>query len=163
MTKALAKLGVVPNKTFKLEFPNIKEKYYSHFIRGYFDGDGSFPSGRHGAGFSLVGRQGFLEKVRDILIENCKLNKVGVYKRVNIYTLNYGGQIQMKRITDYLYKDATIFLQRKYDKVKNNKGLPRLHYGEYNSTSKLKNEQVWVHSSTSNINESLPGFRIKLN
>lgn len=34
---SLTKLGVVKNKSLILEFPNIPETLYSHFIRGYFD------------------------------------------------------------------------------------------------------------------------------
>ena len=38
----LEKWGVVENKTFKLKFPNfLDEKLIPHFVRGYFDGDGS--------------------------------------------------------------------------------------------------------------------------
>ena len=33
--------GCLENKTFKLDFPNIDENLVRHFIRGYFDGDGS--------------------------------------------------------------------------------------------------------------------------
>ena len=34
--------GVVPNKSLVLEFPkNIPDKLISHFVRGYFDGDGN--------------------------------------------------------------------------------------------------------------------------
>ena len=36
----LIKLGVTPNKTFTLKYPNIDEKLEKHFLRGYFDGDG---------------------------------------------------------------------------------------------------------------------------
>lgn len=31
------------------------------------------------------------------------------------YTLSSGGNIQVQRIMDWLYKDATIFLKRKHD------------------------------------------------
>lgn len=34
--------GCVPNKTFNVNFPNIKEKFIWDFIKGLFDGDGSY-------------------------------------------------------------------------------------------------------------------------
>lgn len=37
----LIHLGVVPKKTFKLTKLNIPEKYFSDFVRGFFDGDGT--------------------------------------------------------------------------------------------------------------------------
>ena len=40
-TAYLINLGVTSNKTNVLGFPEIDEKYYSYFIAGLFDGDGS--------------------------------------------------------------------------------------------------------------------------
>ena len=37
----IEKLGVVERKTLTLTFPNLREDLIPHFIRGYFDGDGS--------------------------------------------------------------------------------------------------------------------------
>lgn len=36
----LVKLGLYPNKSLTIKFPLIPKKYLSHFVRGYFDGDG---------------------------------------------------------------------------------------------------------------------------
>ncbi len=36
----LLKLGMTPNKSKTIKLPEIPEKYFRHFIRGYFDGDG---------------------------------------------------------------------------------------------------------------------------
>lgn len=38
----LAKLGVKNKKSLTLKMPKIPNKVFYHFIRGYFDGDGSF-------------------------------------------------------------------------------------------------------------------------
>ncbi|PAV29428.1 hypothetical protein CIL05_11210 [Virgibacillus profundi] len=32
--------GIIPNKSSSAKFPNVPEEYMSHFVRGYFDGDG---------------------------------------------------------------------------------------------------------------------------
>ena len=37
----LLKLGLTPNKSKIIKLPNISDKYFSHFLRGYFDGDGN--------------------------------------------------------------------------------------------------------------------------
>jgi hypothetical protein len=39
--KNLINLGITNDKSNKLNFPNIDEVYYSYFIAGLFDGDGS--------------------------------------------------------------------------------------------------------------------------
>ena len=45
MCEKLISLGVLENKSLLLEFPYwMEEELYPHFIRGYFDGDGSFCS-----------------------------------------------------------------------------------------------------------------------
>lgn len=41
MCKDLQKLGFNPRKTKSLAIPKVPRKYFSHFIRGYFDGDGN--------------------------------------------------------------------------------------------------------------------------
>ncbi len=37
----LDKLGLSPNKTKRIELPNIPSEYFGDFVRGYFDGDGN--------------------------------------------------------------------------------------------------------------------------
>lgn len=37
----LTKLGFAPRKTKNLVVPNVPKKYFPHFVRGYFDGDGN--------------------------------------------------------------------------------------------------------------------------
>jgi len=37
----LLKLGLTPNKSKTINMPHVPKKYLSHFVRGYFDGDGN--------------------------------------------------------------------------------------------------------------------------
>ena len=47
LSSALSKLGGTPRKSLTLEFPKFIPKHLmSHFIRGYFDGDGSVWNGK---------------------------------------------------------------------------------------------------------------------
>ena len=41
LCEALINLGCTSRKTFTLEFPKLPDELINHFIRGYFDGDGS--------------------------------------------------------------------------------------------------------------------------
>jgi intein-encoded DNA endonuclease-like protein len=45
MCEDLNKLGYRENKTKSLFLPQVPKKYFSHFVRGYFDGDGNVWSG----------------------------------------------------------------------------------------------------------------------
>ena len=57
-----------------------------------------------------------------ISIESPKLTKDELEKRAkerenNNFTLHYGGNQQVPKLLDSIYKDATIFLQRKYNLI----------------------------------------------
>lgn len=41
----LGKIGLVPNKTSRMRLPDISNKYFGDFVRGYFDGDGNVWTG----------------------------------------------------------------------------------------------------------------------
>jgi hypothetical protein len=125
----LHNLGCVKAKTFLIEFPNFLEnKYISHFIRGYFDGDGCITYSKpkkitHNKSMqiSFVGTYSFLMSLQEIFIKELNYSYVKFTKRYknkndNIYTLAYGGNIKISKFKTWLYKDAHIFLDRKYDK-----------------------------------------------
>jgi intein-encoded DNA endonuclease-like protein len=124
MSRRLTELGCMPNKTFKLTFPDwLQPELYRHFIRGYFDGDGCISitpvkdkPKQYNHVFNVVGTKHVINRIQDILIKELYLGKVKIHKPKNIYYLTYSGRINCLKIKNYLYKDATIFLQRKYDK-----------------------------------------------
>jgi hypothetical protein len=120
----LNELGVVPNKTFLTTFPEwLDEKLYSHFIRGYFDGDGCIHIRKKDnmLCFSFTGTELLLTKIMNILIENCNLNTAKFNTRFperNNCTRSfaYGGNGNARKFYDFIYKDAIMFLKRKKDK-----------------------------------------------
>src|ERR1700722_8446916 len=63
--------GIVPNKTFITKFPNIAEELIPHFIRGYFDGDGSLYEGKDSKTTSrewcIIGSTNFCKSIQKIL------------------------------------------------------------------------------------------------
>lgn len=111
----LAKWGCTQAKTFTITFPeNLPKELYSHFIRGYFDGDGYAAKNR----FEIVGTEKFLLKIQEILIKELEIGKTKLHTRHkerdnNIRTLIYGGSNIMKKLHDYLYTDASYYLERK--------------------------------------------------
>lgn len=118
---ALAQLGMVQNKSLILQFPtDLLEEYYSDFIRGYFDGDGClYIRGRSVCKITFIGTLQMMTKIQNILSEKCDLNKTKIYHCDNVYTFDYGGIYQIKRIFDYLYNEPQMFLDRKYFKFLN--------------------------------------------
>ena len=111
ITSDLIKVGCIPNKTTHSFMPKIPQNLIKHFIRGYFDGDGSISRN-----FSITSEGNILHQMQNILMKECDLNKTKIPFRKNSYTLSYGGRQQLTRIYHYLYDDSTVYLQRKYDK-----------------------------------------------
>lgn len=120
----LAELGCVQNKTLILKFPDIPENLYSHFIRGYFDGDGCISIGNRknrkckSYQLTIVGLESFLLKIQDILVSNIGISMLPLKERrknSSIKTLQYSGRRNLIKILDYLYNNANTFLKRKHD------------------------------------------------
>lgn len=120
----LINLGCIPNKSLILKFPTkeqVPENLIHHFMRGYFDGDGCLSTTHNQKSFSVIGTFEFLNKYEEYLLQGINKNKPN--KRLhdprhneNTYSIKYVGNIQCKKIFDFLYKDATVYLNRKYDK-----------------------------------------------
>ena len=105
----LKNLGMTRNKTFTLKFPNIQKEYIRHFIRGYFDGDGYIGPRQCTL---IISSTDFLETFLALFLE--KFNKHLYFHEIkNSYRVNLNrNDID---IVNYIYKDANIYLGRKYD------------------------------------------------
>lgn len=122
LVKDLINKGVVPNKTSVIAFPTIQNDLVRHFIRGYFDGDGTVCERKHKKGPSdlacsfVCGNQTFLESIRKILFEN-NINSYIVQTNGNKVYLSLAGLQNPDNFLKYIYKDATIYLDRKFEKM----------------------------------------------
>lgn len=120
ISQRLIELGCGKAKTHNLVFPTgiqVPKYLQRHFIRGYFDGDGSI-SGNKQKQFSITGNEKFLESIQKILINDLYFSKTKLDKRWkdskdNIKSLRYCGINQCIKFRDWLYKDATLYLERK--------------------------------------------------
>ena len=120
MIESLISLGVKPNKTGSELIPNIREDLKKHFLRGFFDGDGTayhYPSrvldnGQYkspGYGFGFISSKTMLEDIQGLVGVPEK-----IYKKVGCYNFHYGKK-KGKILYDYMYSEATIWLPRKRD------------------------------------------------
>jgi intein-encoded DNA endonuclease-like protein len=114
MCEDLAKLNCLPSKTGYSNLPNIPQELLRHFIRGYFDGDGSISPYI----FQITSNENILNQINNIISSalNVPLGKIRFYQRTNkAVDLRYIGKDLMPTIFHYLYDNATVFLERKYD------------------------------------------------
>lgn len=121
--KHLINKGCVQRKSLILTFPTSKiipNYLIHHFIRGYFDGDGCIHinNDKHRCSVSFVGTKDFLFKIQKILNKNIGLTmtKLNQKSGQEAFQVQWGGKNNIKKFYNYLYKDATIWLDRKYNK-----------------------------------------------
>lgn len=109
----LNELGCIPRKTFTLDFPTdaqVPEKLLIHFIRGYFDGDGWLGK----KDISITGSALFCNKLSNFLLE--KFNIITKKKIKNKVIELCFSRSDVKFFLDLLYKNSTIYLDRKYQR-----------------------------------------------
>ena len=106
--------GVTPNKSNKIRFPKVPDEYLSHFIRGYFDGDGYINYKQYTITF-VGGSRLFMTDLIHILKEK------GFQPQLQIQGKNYRVHIRGRRsiqlFSNWIYKDKSkeLYLIRKYD------------------------------------------------
>lgn len=127
-SKVLVDKGVLNKKSLILKFPTeeqVPKNLLSHFIRGYFDGDGCITTYMIKSGskfkltgvFSIVGTESFCLDCRNFISNEISLKKTKIISQANVFKLSWGGNKQIKKIYDWLYKDCEdLYLKRKKEK-----------------------------------------------
>lgn len=123
--KTLEKLGLTPNKSKTLQFPDKLGlgEFMSSFMLGYFDGDGSIRNKNGKEQFSITSNMIFLEMYDAYLKNILSLKGDHVYKKSKksdplIGRLEIGGNQQISKIYNFLYGNCSVFLERKHDIIK---------------------------------------------
>lgn len=115
----LMNLGVVPRKSMRQEIKKdlISDRLIKHFIRGYFDGNGSCSIRKNSISLDFLGSKTICLQIDEYLKLN-KINKNVLYgnKKNELYGLRINNTDNKILLYYYLYKDATIYLKRKKEK-----------------------------------------------
>jgi hypothetical protein len=114
LVNSIRKQGVHSRKTFTIERPNIEKGMMSHFIRGYFDGDGSFSfkPEKYSIKTQIVSAS---EDFKKFIINELEDNNI----KINLYSdikLQIQNKMDNKKFYDYIYNNAKIYLKRKKEK-----------------------------------------------
>ena len=119
----LIELGCVPNKSLILKFPNhnifSNNNLIIDFIRGYIDGDGCLSYTSTGRlSVQIIGTNEFLDGIMNIFPDIFHKGKKDYkHPNSNTYTITCSCD-KADKLTDTLYKNATVFLDRKYNRYK---------------------------------------------
>lgn len=115
----LINLGVIPRKSMKQEVKKdlIPNKLISHFIRGYFDGNGSCSIRKNLISLDFFGSKIICLQINEYLKLN-NINKNVLYgnNKNELYGLRINNTDNKILLYYYLYEDATIYLKRKKEK-----------------------------------------------
>jgi len=110
--------GLVPNKTEHGWFPDVPSDLLPHYVRGFFDGDGSISLMRRGPRQRLpvlafvCHLQAYLERLSQVFLE------IGASPRRPFqdgrnWRLRYTSRSDLSRIHRWLYTDSTLAIPRK--------------------------------------------------
>lgn len=111
----LEKYGIIPRKDFQTTFPKeLDPILYRHVIRGILDGDGFISKTEDRVG--ITGNDQLLQFVNDYISEQLGIHCTIRYlsKDKPTVDLRIAGKNQVKKFLDYIYKDAELYIDRKY-------------------------------------------------
>jgi hypothetical protein len=123
LSDSLILRGCPSKKSLILRFPGyeiIPNSYMSHFIRGYFDGDGCVYQGKNNSskGVNFVGTDHFISNLIIQLNNDCNLSlKLPKISNNHTAQVTWGALEDVKTLYNYLYKDKKdLFIERKWEK-----------------------------------------------
>jgi len=153
--KDLIKMGCGPRKSFNTDFPkeeHIPKEFLHSFIRGVFEGDGWLSvfenkrsPGKYISTFGICVTGSFGNELVKIVEKELKIKCNMRLKHVgepdNVYTFSVGGNLQILKFMQWIYRDGTFYMSRKY-----NKYLELLSKYNGNIPDAMKSREYWVES-----------------
>lgn len=115
MVNRLFELGCVNNKTQKIRLPNLSEPLMSHFIRGYFDGDGSIIKVKNRTNSFTV------SICSNVMFSQDLIDYLGFgtpYRSENYSVIKINKKMDVIKFKNYIYSNAITLLERKLIKFK---------------------------------------------
>lgn len=134
LASELRTIGILPNKSLTARLPNVPDELFNHFLRGYFDGDGTAKyTPRHGLTVRFVsGSCMLLEELAERLHRLLGVRLAPVCHdrgRPTANRLCYNCR-DAERLGDYMYRDAgDLFIPKKR--------LPFMQYATRRRRNKL--------------------------
>lgn len=121
----LIEIGLTPSKSKTTTVPNVPQKYFSHFLRGVIDGDGSVylePQKYRDRDYSFLrltvvsGSIEFLHVLQEKIGNSYGVKEKIMSKNKTAFQLKYSTNEALK-VLSHVYKDSSFGrLERKYEK-----------------------------------------------
>jgi hypothetical protein len=130
LVQQIATFGVVPDKTHTMkslpilhQHPFLHDLLMRHYLRGFFDGDGHIskmhiPSNRRRIEITAYHKE-LLSEIQEWFIRATGVEPVSILHNHNRAWRYIKSGDEIKKILRYLYGNATIYLDRKYELAMN--------------------------------------------
>lgn len=126
LVESIKNQGFHSRKTFTIKNPKIQKEMTRHFIRGYFDGDGSFSfnPNNHSNKTQIVTAS---DEFKKFIIDELEYNNITIklYSQIKLQIQN---KMDNNKFYHYIYDEAKIYLKRKKEKYEEF----RRYYGHNN-------------------------------
>ncbi|HZK32864.1 MAG TPA: LAGLIDADG family homing endonuclease [Tissierellaceae bacterium] len=113
MVKDLSRLGVIPNKTGYEIIPVLDESMYKHFVRGFFDGDGSISSGKKTQASICCSNKNLLIQLQKLLGFG-NIYTTSKNRKVPLHTINFRSKDYLSKLYLYMYDSESYKMRRKF-------------------------------------------------
>ena len=133
---SLVELGCIPNKSAILKFPKIPDEHSKHFIRGYFDGDGSIHFNKPNTiKIAFFASKPFLEVLQNELKNHLNIRIHPLRRHIKIWIATYYGD-EARKLCAWMYEDCKdLYLKRKKERFNRHINL-RIKNGQTSNISK---------------------------
>lgn len=112
----LLSLNIEPKKSMK-EIPSILSKeFIPHYIRGMFDGDGWLSWNNNCAEIGFGMGYEILKYIKDNVQDHAKIKEYNIIPFKSIFRYRITSKVEIRKMLSYIYSNATIYLDRKYEK-----------------------------------------------
>lgn len=113
------KFNIAPRKSLIYELPDLPNNMFKHYLRGYFDGDGSICESFSNENSitatlytNITGSKAFIIALKDRLFVELGI-KGTLQERENVNVVKYNTN-DSKKLLSFMYTNSTMYLPRKY-------------------------------------------------
>lgn len=117
LAQDLINLRCIPKKSLFLEFPDVPDQYLSHFVRGFFDGDGSINFNKPNTiKISFISTKQFLDSLQTKLNNILGLKIGPLQRQIKMYIALYYSD-DARKLCNWMYENSKdLYLIRKKER-----------------------------------------------
>jgi Mor family transcriptional regulator len=154
-----ARFNIIPRKSLILQPPiNLPKNMLKHYLRGYFDGDGSVYWSSNIRACFISGSPYIMKWFKNVIFNSLEIDKnVWKNKKKNEYRISLYGS-KAVRMLNWMYNGSAIYLDRKANRYRE---LLNLRTDKIGGHSQFENKVIKLLKSGLNVSEIANMLKIK--